>query len=105
VVRGECFGRESRGVESCLCLTKGSQEGLSAVLKSSLWLRIVRNDFANDSKTVFDVLRMLRISGRELSNLSPLLGRRDKKALTSSGEGITSIVLDVPLIWGSYSRI
>ncbi len=33
MVRGECFGRESRGVESCLCLTKGSREGLSAVLK------------------------------------------------------------------------
>jgi hypothetical protein len=36
VVRGECLGRESRGVESCLCLTKGSQEGLGAVLRRSM---------------------------------------------------------------------
>jgi hypothetical protein len=33
VVRGECFGRESRSVKSCLCLTKGSQEGFGCCIK------------------------------------------------------------------------
>jgi hypothetical protein len=33
VVRGKGFGRESRSVEFCLCLTKGSQERVRCRIK------------------------------------------------------------------------
>jgi len=64
----------------------------------------VRYDFANASLTVFEELWMLRILGRN-ARVHHRFFDQGNNALTSSGEGITSILLDVSIVWLTRSRM
>jgi hypothetical protein len=80
VVRRKCFGRESRGVEFCLCLTKGSQERFRCRIKVICGGELSEMTSQNASLPVYDELWMLRILGRGRSSLSPLLRNEEKCA-------------------------
>jgi hypothetical protein len=82
---------------------KAVRRGLVSYQGGLQW-RGVRYDFANASLSVFEELRMLRILGRK-ARVYHRFFDQGNSALTSSGEGITSILLDVSIVWVTRSRI